>query len=72
MVEQLHCKISIMRMVHHPNVVGIREVLASWPRVYVVMEYARGGELFPKVARDRLSKDEKPSGQFLGLIVMSH
>ncbi|OEL16118.1 CBL-interacting protein kinase 16 [Dichanthelium oligosanthes] len=57
MVEQLGREISIMRMVRHPNVVGIREVLASRSRVFVVMEYARGGELFAKVARGRLTED---------------
>ncbi|XP_051187784.1 CBL-interacting protein kinase 16 [Lolium perenne] len=57
MVEQLRREISIMRMVRHPNVVGIREVLASRERVFVVMEYARGGELFAKVARGRLTED---------------
>ncbi|CAN6204470.1 unnamed protein product [Urochloa humidicola] len=57
MVEQLRREISIMRMVRHPNVVGIREVLASRTRVFVVMEYARGGELFAKVARGRLTED---------------
>ncbi|KAL6846562.1 hypothetical protein ACP4OV_024010 [Aristida adscensionis] len=57
MVEQLRREISIMRMVRHPHVVGIREVLASRSRVFVVMEYARGGELFAKVARGRLTED---------------
>ncbi|KAF0911439.1 hypothetical protein E2562_008313 [Oryza meyeriana var. granulata] len=57
MVEQLRREISVMRMVRHPNVVGIREVLASRSRVFVVMEYARGGELFSKVARGRLTED---------------
>ncbi|WVZ64970.1 hypothetical protein U9M48_014410 [Paspalum notatum var. saurae] len=57
MMEQLRREISIMRMVRHPNVVGIREVLASRSRVFVVMEYARGGELFAKVARGRLAED---------------
>jgi len=57
MVEQLRREISIMRMVRHPSVVSIREVLASRSRVFVVMEYARGGELFAKVARGRLTED---------------
>lgn len=57
MMEQLRREISIMRMVRHPNVVAIREVLASRSRVFVVMEYARGGELFAKVARGRLTED---------------
>ncbi|XP_062199332.1 CBL-interacting protein kinase 16-like [Phragmites australis] len=57
MAEQLRREISIMRMVRHPNVVGIREVLASRSRVFVVMDYACGGELFAKVARGRLTED---------------
>ncbi|XP_040383679.1 CBL-interacting protein kinase 16 [Oryza brachyantha] len=57
MVEQLRREISVMRMVRHPNVVAIREVLASRARVFVVMEYARGGELFAKVARGRVTED---------------
>ncbi|KAG8050190.1 hypothetical protein GUJ93_ZPchr0009g1846 [Zizania palustris] len=57
MVEQLRREISVMRMVRHPNVVGIREVLASRARVFVVMEYARDGELFAEVARGRLAED---------------
>uniref|UniRef100_A0A0D9XDS3 non-specific serine/threonine protein kinase n=1 Tax=Leersia perrieri TaxID=77586 RepID=A0A0D9XDS3_9ORYZ len=57
MVEQLRREISIMRLVRHPNVVGIREVLASRARVFVVMEYARGGELFAKVSRGRLTEE---------------
>ncbi|XP_062194220.1 CBL-interacting protein kinase 16-like [Phragmites australis] len=57
MMEQLRREISIMRMVRHPNVVGIREVLASRSSVFVVMEYARGGELFAKVVRGRLTED---------------
>ncbi|KAL6911731.1 hypothetical protein ACP4OV_000536 [Aristida adscensionis] len=51
------CSLVGIREVWHPNVVGIREVLASRSRVFVVMEYARGGELFAKVARGRLTKD---------------
>ncbi|RLN21763.1 hypothetical protein C2845_PM07G23670 [Panicum miliaceum] len=40
-----------MRRVHHPNVVRLHEVMATRSRIYFVMEYAAGGELFDRLAQ---------------------
>ena len=58
MAEQIVREISVMRLVRHPNVVQIREVMATRSRIFVVMEYVRGGELFAKVAKGRLREDQ--------------
>ncbi|CAI0423887.1 unnamed protein product [Linum tenue] len=50
-------EISIMRRLRHPNVVRLFEVLATKSKIYFVMEYAKGGELFSKVAKGRFSED---------------
>lgn len=50
-------EIAIMRQVRHPHIVKIFEVLATRSKIYVVMEYVRGGELFSKVSRGRLDDD---------------
>ncbi|KAJ8650801.1 hypothetical protein MRB53_003824 [Persea americana] len=50
-------EIAIMRRVRHPHVVKLFEVLASRSKIYFVMEYVRGGELFSKVSRGRLTED---------------
>nr|GMC99737.1 CBL-interacting serine/threonine-protein kinase 14-like [Ipomoea batatas] len=50
-------EISIMRRLRHPHIVRLHEVLATRTKVYTVMEYAKGGELFGKVAKGRFSED---------------
>ncbi|XP_078150544.1 CBL-interacting protein kinase 16-like [Carex rostrata] len=58
MMEQIQREISIMRMVRHPNIVELKEVMATKSRIFFVMEYVRGGELFAKVANRRLPEDK--------------
>ncbi|KAI3442195.1 Non-specific serine/threonine protein kinase, partial [Psidium guajava] len=57
MMEQIKREISVMRLVRHPNVVELKEVMATKTKIFVVMEYVRGGELFAKVARGKLKED---------------
>ncbi|CAA2963922.1 CBL-interacting serine threonine- kinase 25-like [Olea europaea subsp. europaea] len=57
MMEQIEREISVMRLVRHPNVVEIKEVMATKQKIFFVMEYVKGGELFAKVARGKLKED---------------
>ncbi|EPS71159.1 hypothetical protein M569_03590, partial [Genlisea aurea] len=57
MMEQVKREISVMKMVHHPNIVELHEVLASKSKIYYAMEYVRGGELFARIAKGRLRED---------------
>ncbi|KAL2317382.1 hypothetical protein Fmac_031258 [Flemingia macrophylla] len=50
-------EISVMRLVKHPNVIELFEVMATKSKIYFVMEYAKGGELFKKVAKGKLKED---------------
>lgn len=54
---QLKREISIMGMLRHKNVLQVYEVMASKSKIYLVLEYAKGGELFNKVAQGRLKED---------------
>lgn len=58
MMEQIKREISVMRLVRHPNIVELKEVLATKTKIFFVMEYVRGGELFAKVAKGRLKEDQ--------------
>uniref|UniRef100_A0ACD5X0T8 Uncharacterized protein n=1 Tax=Avena sativa TaxID=4498 RepID=A0ACD5X0T8_AVESA len=49
--EQIKREVTTMRLVAHKNVVQLREVMATQNKIYFVMEYAKGGELFDKVAK---------------------
>ncbi|XP_058214739.1 CBL-interacting serine/threonine-protein kinase 14-like [Rhododendron vialii] len=50
-------EISIMRRLRHPHIVRLLEVMATKTRIYFVLEFAKGGELFAKVAKGRFSED---------------
>ncbi|KAJ4955409.1 hypothetical protein NE237_012192 [Protea cynaroides] len=59
MVEQIKREISIMKLVKHPNVIQIHEVMASKTKIYIVLEFVDGGELFDKIVKHgRLKEDE--------------
>ncbi|KAL1553772.1 CBL-interacting serine/threonine-protein kinase 6 [Salvia divinorum] len=67
MMDQVKREISVMKMMHHPNIVELHEVMASKSKIYFAMEYVRGGELFAKISRGRL-KEEVARGYFQQLI----
>uniref|UniRef100_A0A7N1A3V8 non-specific serine/threonine protein kinase n=1 Tax=Kalanchoe fedtschenkoi TaxID=63787 RepID=A0A7N1A3V8_KALFE len=57
LTSQIKREISIMRRMHHANIVKLYEVMATKTKIYFVMEYEKGGELFAKVSRGRFSED---------------
>ncbi|CAL5402138.1 unnamed protein product [Camellia sinensis] len=57
MMEQVKREISVMKMVKHPNIVELHEVMASKTKIYFAMELVRGGELFSKIAKGRLREE---------------
>ncbi|XP_076902822.1 CBL-interacting serine/threonine-protein kinase 8-like isoform X2 [Bidens hawaiensis] len=59
MVDQIKREISIMKLVRHLNVVRLHEVLASRTKIYIILEFITGGELFDKIVHHgRLSEAE--------------
>jgi len=51
MLQQIKKEISIMKIVRHPNIVRLNEVLAGQTKIYIILELMTGGELFDKVVR---------------------
>ncbi|KAG5006519.1 hypothetical protein AAZX31_09G084600 [Glycine max] len=59
MIAQIKREISTMKLIRHPNVIRMYEVMASKTKIYIVLEFVTGGELFDKIARSgRLKEDE--------------
>lgn len=50
-------EITIMSRLHHPNIVRLHEVLATKTKVFFIMDFVRGGELFAKVSKGRFAED---------------
>lgn len=51
LLEQIRREISVMGLVRHPHIVELKEVMATKSKVYFVMEYVNGGELFVKLSQ---------------------
>ncbi|XWS70705.1 hypothetical protein CRYUN_Cryun03dG0070300 [Craigia yunnanensis] len=52
MVDQIKREISIMKIVRHPNIVRFHEALAGRTKIYIILEFVSGGELFDKILID--------------------
>lgn len=49
-MRMLNQEISTMETVYHPNLIRLYEVVETYSKLYLVMEFASGGELYNKVA----------------------
>ncbi|KAE8684427.1 CBL-interacting serine/threonine-protein kinase 20 [Hibiscus syriacus] len=57
MIDQTKREISGMSLVKHANILKLYEVMASQTKIYFVMEYAKGGELFNMLSKGKLRED---------------
>ena len=58
LAEQVRREITTMRLVAHKSIVQLHEVMATRSKIYFVMEYMKGGELFDKVSKaGKLTED---------------
>lgn len=56
---QVQSEIRTMKLLHHPNVVRIYEVIGSKTKIYIIMEYISGGQLSDKLSyAKKLSEPE--------------
>lgn len=58
MESQLKREIAIMKILRHPHIVELKEVLQSKKNIYIVLELITGGELFDRIAKEK--KFEEP------------
>ncbi|KAF8661852.1 hypothetical protein HU200_056811 [Digitaria exilis] len=57
--DQIRREIGTLKLLKHPNVVRLHEVAASKAKIYMVLEFVNGGELFDKIAiKKKLSEHE--------------
>lgn len=57
LMNQTKREISVMGLIKHENIVQFYEVMATKTKIFFVMEYAKGGELFHKVSKGKLKED---------------
>ncbi|VAH90415.1 unnamed protein product [Triticum turgidum subsp. durum] len=68
LVEQIRREICTMKLIKHPNVVRLHEVMGSKARIFIVLEYITGGELFDTIYTNGRLKEEEARKYFQQLI----
>ncbi|XP_019056525.1 PREDICTED: CBL-interacting serine/threonine-protein kinase 3 isoform X2 [Tarenaya hassleriana] len=68
MAEQIRREIATMKLIKHPNVVQLYEVMASRGKIFIVLEYVTGGELFDKIVNHGRMREDEARRYFQQLI----
>lgn len=68
MGAQIKKEISIMKMINHHHVVGVRDVFATSAKIFIVLEFVGGGELFDKIANEGKLPEDKARFYFKQLV----
>ncbi|CAD8145544.1 unnamed protein product [Paramecium octaurelia] len=61
-------EISILKKVNHENIIKLYEILESDENLYLVMEYAKGGELFDYIVKKHQLSEPTAAHLFIQLI----
>lgn len=67
-VHQIKREIAVMRRLRHPNIVQLHKVMACKSRIFVVMEYVRGGPLYRHIPVNGGMKEEEARRVFQQLV----
>ena len=51
-VERVAREIHILKMIRHPNIIQLYEIIETPKQLYLIMEYAQGGELFDFIVKN--------------------
>lgn len=65
---KIHREINLMRLLSHPNIVNLVEVLKSGKYIGIVLEYASGGELFEYILQHKHLKEHVAKRLFAQLV----
>lgn len=66
--EQVAREIDILRTVRHPNIIGYVDCVDTASKMYIVLEYADGGELFDHIVKMGAFPEEDAKTIFLQLL----
>jgi 5'-AMP-activated protein kinase, catalytic alpha subunit len=67
-LDRIHREIRILKRLKHPNIIQLFEVIEKDEALYLVMEYAAGGELFKRIVKKTKLSVSEGSKHFQSLI----
>eukprot|EP00118_Oscarella_pearsei_P013384 m.106634 g.106634 ORF g.106634 m.106634 type:complete len:691 (+) comp37263_c0_seq3:2183-4255(+) len=67
-LQKLYREVRIMKMLGHPNIVKLFEVIETDKTLYLVMEYASGGEVFDYLVAHGRMKEKEARAKFRQIV----
>ncbi|KAJ3360746.1 hypothetical protein HDU91_004363 [Kappamyces sp. JEL0680] len=67
-VARLQREIRFLKLLHHPHIVKVVDVIETQDFIYIIMEYAVGGELFDYIVANKRVK-EKEARSFFRMVL---
>mmetsp|Transcript_2705 Transcript_2705/g.2852 ORF Transcript_2705/g.2852 Transcript_2705/m.2852 type:complete len:650 (-) Transcript_2705:365-2314(-) len=67
-VERVAREIHILKLIRHPNIIQLYEIIETPKQLYLIMEFAEGGELFDYIVAHKRVK-EKDAARFLAQLI---
>jgi len=74
-IQRVHREIGILKVVNHKHVIKLYEILESPRELYLITEYAEGGELFDYIVKQKRIKEQEAKiifGQVISGIAYLH
>lgn len=65
---KLHREVRIMKMLNHPNIVKLFEVIETKHTLFLIMEYVNGGELYDYLVAHGRMKEKDARAKFRQII----
>lgn len=63
-IARIQREIRFLKLLHHPHIVKVHDVMESTELIYIVMEYATGGELFDYIVAHKRVKEKEARSFF--------
>mmetsp|Transcript_3443 Transcript_3443/g.3199 ORF Transcript_3443/g.3199 Transcript_3443/m.3199 type:complete len:173 (+) Transcript_3443:1-519(+) len=67
-VERVAREIYILKLIRHPNIIQLYEIIETGKQLYLIMEYASGGELFEYIVNKGKVKEPEAAKFFHQII----
>ncbi|XP_063059067.1 MAP/microtubule affinity-regulating kinase 4 isoform X1 [Engraulis encrasicolus] len=71
-LQKLFREVRIMKSLHHPNIVQLFEVIETEKTLYLIMEYASGGEVFDYLVSHGRMKEIEARAKFRQIVSAVH